>query len=66
MCALEDYTSAFLLHLMYPIISHCQVSHVRNDYSTVVAGLCPYHIVTWMAEALLGNDSVNTLKRTQQ
>jgi hypothetical protein len=24
------------------------------------------YIVTWMAKALLGNDSMNTLKRTQQ
>jgi hypothetical protein len=40
-------------------------THNQNDLQFILMKR-PKNIVTWMAKSLVGNDSVYTLKRTQQ
>jgi hypothetical protein len=40
----------------------CKTSDCGNRPENAVL-ICSYSIVTWMAKILLGNDSINTLKR---
>jgi hypothetical protein len=50
---------------MWKVIDSGEINFGLSAFN--IAILCSkIHIVTWMAKALLGNDSVNMLQRKQQ
>jgi hypothetical protein len=50
--------------LLYVMSGNISAAFLVGTYCSTLPFLL--HIVTWIAKALLGNGSVNTLKRTQQ